>query len=187
MLPILTYSTMLVKTKKININILIAKGGLEPLQPPPWLRLWVNHTINATLPERLQQFLANFNLCKRPAEQCLHWERKEKRIPGQSITSSIVKSLSAASFGFNGLGRSKTYYDKSLEVVTKAINLLNFCTGSLHVPGYSVDYFKAAELSYKWYSSGSGALLFMNMAPSLELSVFMSVAPASVRFHTLIF
>ena len=28
------------KTKKININILIAKGGLKPLQPPPWLRLW---------------------------------------------------------------------------------------------------------------------------------------------------
>ena len=29
------------KTKKININILIAKGGgLEPLQPTPWLRLW---------------------------------------------------------------------------------------------------------------------------------------------------
>jgi len=27
--------TMLVKTKKININILIAKRGLEPLQPPP--------------------------------------------------------------------------------------------------------------------------------------------------------
>ena len=29
--------------------------------------------------------------CKRPAEQRLHWERKEKRIPGQSLTSSIVK------------------------------------------------------------------------------------------------
>ena len=28
------------KSKKININILIAKGGLEPLQPPPRLRLW---------------------------------------------------------------------------------------------------------------------------------------------------
>ena len=37
--------------------------------------------------------------CKRPAEQRLHWERKEKRIPGQSITSPIVKSLSEASFG----------------------------------------------------------------------------------------
>jgi len=32
--PISTYSTVLVKNKKININILIAKGGLEPLQPP---------------------------------------------------------------------------------------------------------------------------------------------------------
>jgi len=40
--------------------------------------------------------------CKRPAEQRLHWERKEKRIPGQSITSSIVKSLSEASFGLMG-------------------------------------------------------------------------------------
>ena len=29
--------------------------------------------------------------CKRPAEQRLHWERKEKRIPGQSLISSIVK------------------------------------------------------------------------------------------------
>jgi len=37
--------------------------------------------------------------CKRPAEQRLYWERKDKRIPGQSITSSIVKSLSEASFG----------------------------------------------------------------------------------------
>ena len=53
----------------------------------------------------------------------------------------------------------------------------------------------------KCHSSGSGALLFMNMAPALELLVFMSVipapklsffmtqapAPTSVRFHTLMF
>jgi len=29
-----------------NINILIAKGGLEPLQPPPWLRLWLKLKYN---------------------------------------------------------------------------------------------------------------------------------------------
>jgi len=28
-----------------------------------------------------------------------------------------------------------------LEVVTKSIYPLNFCSGSYHVPGYSVDYF----------------------------------------------
>jgi len=38
-------------------------------------------------------------MCKCPAEQRLHWGCKEKRILGQSITSSIVKSLSEASFG----------------------------------------------------------------------------------------
>ena len=36
------------KTKKISINILIAKGGLEPLQPPPAAPLtdmtWINHS-----------------------------------------------------------------------------------------------------------------------------------------------
>ena len=47
------------------------------------------------------------NECKRPAEQRLHWERKEKRIPGQSITSPIVKSLSEASFGLMGQGEVK--------------------------------------------------------------------------------
>jgi len=59
--------------------------------------------------------------------------------------------------------------------------------------------FHVCEPSWKWHSSGSGALLFMNMAPAPELLVLMSVAPApelsffmapapaSVRFHTLIF
>ena len=50
--------------------------------------------------------------CKRPAEQRLHWERKEKRIPGQSITSSIVKSLSEASFGLMGWGEVKPPEDQ---------------------------------------------------------------------------
>ena len=36
--------------------------------------------------------------CKRPAEQRLHSER----IPGRSITSSIMKSLSESSFGLMG-------------------------------------------------------------------------------------
>jgi len=45
--------------------------------------------------------------CKRPAEQRLHWERKEKRMPGQSIRSSIVKSLSEAFFGLMGWSEVK--------------------------------------------------------------------------------
>jgi len=56
----------------------------------------------------LDDFVDEFDSwhCKRPAEQRLHWERK-KRIPGQSITSSIVKSLSEASFDLMGWGEVK--------------------------------------------------------------------------------
>ena len=60
-----------------------------------------------------------------------------------------------------------------------------------------MDYFRAAGQSEKLHSSGSGALLFMNMAPTPELLVFKSVAPelsysmapapVSGHFHTLIF
>jgi len=57
--------------------------------------------------ERQEVSLKSTIYCKRPAEQHLHWERNEKRIPGQSITSSIVKSLSEATFGLMGWGEVK--------------------------------------------------------------------------------
>jgi len=63
--------------------------------------------------------------CKRPAEQRLRWERKEKRIPGQSITSSIVKSASEASFGLLGFRRSKIKQCAGKTIVHQ--NQLNGC------------------------------------------------------------
>ena len=56
---------------------------------------------------QISMYLCGASLCKCPAEQRLHWERKEKRIPGQSKTSSIGKSLSEASFGLMGWGEVK--------------------------------------------------------------------------------
>jgi len=64
---------------------------------------------------------------------------------------------------------------------------VEFLVWIVGVPGYSADYFRAAELSKKWRSSGPEALLFMNLAPAPELLVFVNVVPASVRIHTLMF
>jgi len=63
--------------------------------------------VNSIKDELTLLFTRETYTCKRPAEQRLHWERKEKRIPGQSIASSIVKSLWEASFGLMGWGKVK--------------------------------------------------------------------------------
>jgi len=72
------------------------------------------------------------------------------------------------------------------EVVAKAVYLLNFTLDRLRAR-LQFGFFQGCGAVVKIHSSGSGALLFMNMAPATECLVFMSMFSAFVRFYTLIF
>jgi len=89
------------------------------------------------------------------------------------------------------------YYDNCWRLFLKQFICWTFTLDRLCAQ-QRVDYFRAAEPSQKYHNSGSGTLLFMNVAPVPDLMVLMSVAPApelsffmtqapapdSIRFHT---
>jgi len=74
-----------------------------------------------------------------------------------------------------------------LGVVATAIYLLNFYSWIVYVPGYSVYYsgLRSRRKNDTAPAPPPKLLVFMNVALAPELSFFM--APASGRFHTLIF
>jgi len=123
------HSSLVVRVNKDCVKALGQGVGLKSFRqsPPTSIHKWRHHFAPATQWEgewdstecfysrRLENhsqmaillYTSEWKLCKRPAGQRLHWERREKRIHDQSITPSVVKPLSEVSFGLMGWGEVK--------------------------------------------------------------------------------